>query len=148
MRGPMGSWTSPFAWGPWCYVGTASGEVTVFPHSHRYRRVPARDTSALLVLQPQTYSSSPYGHFFSLPPQHRKTVLPESLLSPTQWQNERDSVFLCGSHTVSSIPKIESFGPRGVWLLVKVLLVLFTAFSRIQMSQKIEARNTFMWETV
>lgn len=90
----------------------------------------------------------PCGHFFSLLPQHRKTILPESLLSPSQWPSEGDGVFFCGSHTVSSIPKIDLFEPCGVWLFVKVLLALFTAFSRIQMSQKIEARNTFMWETV
>lgn len=66
------------------------------------------------------------------PPEHRIIILPGSLLGLFLWQNQGDSMFFCGSHTVRNIPKIELFGPQwGVTFSESSLLVLFTAFSRI-----------------
>lgn len=58
----------------------------------------------------------------NIPPAHTATlssfsskygniISPWSLLNLFLWQNEGDGIFLCGSYTLRSTPKIELFGP-------------------------------------
>lgn len=82
MRCPMGSWPSPLAWWPWCYLtaGTASGETTVFPHSHGYRRVPAHEHHC----SADTYSKKPTPLAFVAPssPSFPSTERPFAWVTP------------------------------------------------------------------